>query len=344
MRKVYLKLKTAFPPLCFLLIMLMALTTTCRRQQVATSSVKDTAQVTKMDSLAADSLAFRKRHHYTKNFNFQVCTDSLFLQIQIPEEAVNNMPLDTFHVKKGEVLVVADIRILPEDPTDSVWIQLARNNTEIGWVHEKEMLENVVPDDSISQFIYFFSNKHLLIFFIVFIVVICAYGLRKIFSNRVHYVHFKDIATFYPTLLTITVACSATFYSSLQMFAADQWQEFYYHPSLNPFSQHLPLALFLASVWMIAIMAIATIDDSLRHLSFGEAIPYLLGVAAMCAINYVIFTYCTLYYVGYLLLVLYIGWAVYRYLFKTRSRYICGNCGQQIKKKGVCPYCGVVNE
>ena len=339
-----MKCKAAFPPLCFMLVLLMALTTTCRRQNAVPSSTKDTAQVTAKDSIAADSLEFRRKHHYTENYNFKVCTDSLFLQVQIPEEAVNNMPLDTFHVKNGEILAVADIRIMPKDTYDSVWVQLALNDNEIGWVHEKDMLENVVPDDSISRFIYFFSNKHYPIFLIVFFVVIFAYALRKRFSGRAHIVHFKDIATFYPTMLTITVACSATFYSSIQMFAPDQWQEYYYHPSLNPFTQHLPLALFLTSVWMIIIMAIATIDDSLRHLSVGEAIPYLLGVAAMCALNYVIFTYSTLYYVGYLLLMVYVGWAIYRYLFKTRSRYICGNCGRQIKKKGRCPYCGVINE
>ena len=86
------------------------------------------------------------------------------------------------------------------------------------------------------------------------------------------------------------------------------------------------------------------VDDCLRHLSMGEAVPYLLGVVALCVVNYLLFTFTTSFYLGYLLLALYIGWAVYRYLFKTRSKYICGNCGRQIKSKGKCPYCGVVNE
>ncbi|MBR5083098.1 MAG: zinc ribbon domain-containing protein [Prevotella sp.] len=333
----------ALSPICFLLI-LMTSTLSCRHQQAAHQTENDSVQFTKMDSIRADSLEFRRKHHYTENYNFQVISDSLPLQVQIPEEAINNMPLDTFYVTKDELLVVADIRILPADSIDSVWIQLARNNSDFGWVHEKQMLASVVPDDSISQFIYFFSNKHLLIFLIMFVVVILAYGLRKMFSDRAHVVHFKDIATFYPTMLCITVACAATIFTSIQMFVPEQWQEFYYHPSLNPFSHHWPMALFIASVWMIIIMIIATIDDCLRHLSMGEAIPYMFGVAALCALNYVIFTFTTSFYLGYLLLALYICWAVYRYLFKTRSKYICGNCGKQIKTKGKCPYCGVINE
>ena len=339
-----MKMRTVLSPICFLMMLLTAFTMSCKHQQTNLQLENDSVQFTKIDSLRADSLEFRRKHHYTENYNFQVIMDSLALQVQIPEEALNNMPLDTFYVSKGELLAVADIRILPADSVDSVWIQLARNNSDFGWVHEKQMLEKVVPDDSISQFIYFFSKKHLLIFLIMFVVVILSYGLRRMFSERAYVVHFKDIATFYPTMLTITVACAATIFTSIQMFAPDQWMEFYYHPSLNPFSQRWPMALFLTSVWMIIIMIIATIDDCLRHLSMGEAIPYMFGVAAFCALNYVIFTFTTSFYLGYLLLALYIGWAVHRYLFKTRSKYICGNCGKQIKNKGKCPYCGVINE
>lgn len=343
-RRTDLKVGTVLSPLCFILLLLTAFTTSCKHKQTTSQPMNDSVQMTKMDSIRADSLEFRRKHHYTENYNFQVVTGSLALQMQIPEEAINNMPLDTFYVNKGELVAVADIRILPADTVDSVWIQLARNNSEFGWVHERQMLKNVVPDDSISQFISFFSNKHLKIFLIVFAVVILAYGLRRLFSDKSYIVHFNDIATFYPTMLTITVACAATLFTSIQMFAPDQWQEFYFHPSLNPFSQHGLMALFLASVWMIIIMVIATIDDTLRHLSMGEAIPYLLGVAGLCAFNYVIFTFSTSYYIGYLLLVIYICWAVYHYLFHTRSKYICGNCGRQIKNKGKCPFCGVINE
>ena len=135
MCRTYKKIRTALSPMFFVLMLLMALTTTCKQKQTVSMQVGDSVQLTKMDSIKADSLEFRRKHHYTENYNFQVTTDSLALQMQIPEEALNNMPLDTFYVNKGELVVVADIRILPADTVDSVWIQLARNNSEFGWVH-----------------------------------------------------------------------------------------------------------------------------------------------------------------------------------------------------------------
>ena len=291
-----------------------------------------------------DSLSFAHTHHYSHNYNFLVQADSLMLLLQMPEEAVSNFPTDSFSIPKGDRLVVADIRILPNDSIDSVWVQLAHEEGMFGWVHEGEMLQQVVPDDPISQFISFFSNKHLLIFLVVFIVIIFVYGIRKLFKSHAYIVHFHDIDTFYPTLLALVVAASATFYSTIQMFAPETWEEFYFHPSLNPFSQPLLIALFLASVWAILITSMAAVDDTFRHLSFQDAVPYLLGLAGICAVNYIIFTITTMYYVGYLLLLVYVSLALWRYFHRTRSKYICGNCGMLLKKKGRCPRCGAINE
>ena len=72
-----------------------------------------------------DSLSFRVKHHYSQGFNFIVTADSLMLLRQQPEEAVNKMETDSFAVKKGKEVVVADIRILPNDKQDSVWVQIA---------------------------------------------------------------------------------------------------------------------------------------------------------------------------------------------------------------------------
>ena len=68
-----------------------------------------------------DSLSFRVKHHYSPGYNFVVTSDSLMLLRQQPEEAVNGMRTDSFAVKKGKEIVVADVRILPYDKQDSVW-------------------------------------------------------------------------------------------------------------------------------------------------------------------------------------------------------------------------------
>ena len=114
-----------------------------------------------------DSLAFRVKHHYSQGFNFIVTADSLMLLRQQPEEAVNKMETDSFAVKNGKEVVVADIRILPIDKQDSVWVQIATEDYAFGWIHESRLLKQVDPADPISQFISTFSNIHLLIFLIV---------------------------------------------------------------------------------------------------------------------------------------------------------------------------------
>ena len=230
-----------------------------------------------------DSIAFARTHHYTINYNFLVSDDSLMLTRQMPEEAVSNLPIDSFAIGPDQRLVVADIRILPADSVDSVWVQLAQEDGTFGWVHESEMLRSVEPDDPISQFISFFSDEHLLIFLLVFVLIITAYGMYKLLRRKAHIVHFNDIATFYPTLFALVVATSATLYASIQLFAPDAWQEFYFHPSLNPFSQPALLALFLSSVWAILIVGIAVVDDTFRHLNVSDGVLYLLGLARKAA-------------------------------------------------------------
>lgn len=291
-----------------------------------------------------DSITFARTHHYSINYNFLVSADSLVLTRQMPEEAVSDLPIDSFAIGRDETLAVADVIVLPTDTVDSVWVQLAHMSGNFGWVHESDMLKAVQPDEPISQFINFFSNEHLLIFMGIFVLLLFAFGMRKLMRRNAYIVHFNDIATFYPTLLALVVATAATLYASIQMFAPDNWREFYFHPSLNPFRHSGLLSLFLVSVWTMIIVALAAVDDIFRHLNFGDAMLYLLGLAGVCAVNYVVFSLTTMYYLGYLLLVAYVVVAVWRYLKFTRSKYICGNCGQQIKKLGRCPHCGAINQ
>ena len=291
-----------------------------------------------------DSLAFRVKHHYSQGFNFVVIPDSLMLLRQQPEEAVNDMKTDSFAVKKGKEVVVADIRILPNDKQDSVWVQIATEDYAFGWIHESQLLKQVVPADPISQFISTFSNIHLLIFLIVISIMGVGYLARKILKKNAHIVHLNDISSFYPTLLAVIVALSAAFYASIQLFAPETWREFYFHPSLNPFSQPLLLNIFLVLVWAMLIIGLATIDDVRRLLKSGEALLYLSGLGAVCAVNYIVFSVLTLYYIGYPLLIVYIYYAFRIYLRKTRETYYCGNCGVRLHRKGRCPQYGAVNE
>ena len=292
----------------------------------------------------ADSFAFRVKHHYSQGFNFIVRSDSLMLLRQQPEEAVNGMETDSFAVGRGKSLVVADIRILPNDKTDSVWVHIATEDYTFGWIHESRLLKQADPDDPISQFISIFSDTHLIIFLIVISLIAVGYLLRKILRRNAHIVHVNDINSFYPTLLALLVAASATFYASIQLFAPETWREFYFHPSLNPFSQPLLLNIFLVLVWATLIIALAALDDVCRLLRSADAVLYLCGLAAVCAVNYIVFSLLTLYYVGYLLLLVYVVYAVRACVHRSGDAYLCGSCGARLDRKGRCPRCGAVNE
>lgn len=288
--------------------------------------------------------AFERSHHYGLNYNFVVKTDSLLLLKQQPEEVLSDLTADSLVIYKNTPLVVAEIRILPTDSIDSVWVQVARDQHSFGWIHESKLLSNVVPDDPISQFISVFSDIHLLLFLIVFSLISIYYIVRKLLSESIPLVHFKDIPSFYPTLFAMLVATSATFYAGIQQFAPDIWRGFYFHPTLNPFSLAFPLNVFLGLVWSILIVGIATIDEVRHLLSFTNGIRYVAGLAAICALNYIIFSISTLYYVGYVLLVAYLYFSVKRYIKHRKMKYVCGNCGTLLHEKTRCPHCGVVNK
>ena len=135
-----------------LLFLVLAILMACQYPSPVTSS-EDMPQKTR------DSVNYLVERHYTLNSNFEVTSDSLMLQ-QLPL-------VDVLPVFKGERLVVAEFMIQPADSVDSVWVKVARDQETMGWVHEKELLEKVVPVDSVSQFIHFFSNSHTIAFFII---------------------------------------------------------------------------------------------------------------------------------------------------------------------------------
>lgn len=256
-----------------------------------------------------DSISFYTTHHYTQNYNFIVTGDSLVILSQDPEVLLEP---DSITIHRHQRLVVADIKTLPTDSIDSVWVKVARDQLTIGWIHESELLSRVSPDDPISRFIDFFSDAHLLISLALFVVVGAAYAMRRLLRRGAQLVHFRDIPSFYPAALCLLVASSAVLYSSIQLFEAESWRHFYYHPSLNPFSLPFHLGLFVSSVWAIIIISIATVDDVTRHLPLDSAILYLGGLLCVCAIDYVLFSISTLYYIGYPLLIVYYVFALRR--------------------------------
>lgn len=304
----------------FTLVMLMGIllfsTTGCyHRHGIKTKS----AALVQYSDKQLDSISFSTTHHYTNKFNFMVYADSLMLIRQQPEEYVNHLPTDSFAVKKNCLLVVSDIRMIPQDSIDSVWVQLATEENEFGWIHESNLLPKVVPDDPISQFIMIFSNVHLLIFLIVIVLIAVAYLVRQIRSKNAKIVHFNDIDSPYPTALVLMVSLSAAFYATIQTYMPEVWRHFFFHPTLNPFAVPRVLGFFLASVWSILILGLACVDEVKQRLDLGEAVLYIGGLIGMCAINYIVFSVSTLYFVGYIILLAYFWFAIRAYLRRDKE-------------------------
>ena len=272
-----------------------------------------------------DSISFYTTHHYTQNYNFVVTGDSLVVVAQQPDDMSvpdvvsielesigEEMKKDSITIRRNEHVVVADIKTVPSDSIDSVWVKVARDQLTFGWIHENELLSKVSPDDPISQFIDAFSNTHLLVFMAFCILTGAAYGLRRLMRKGCKIVHFDDIPSFYPTALCLLIASSAVLYSSIQLFGPETWRHFYDHPSLNPFALPFWLGVFISSVWAIIILGLATIDDVYHSLPLADAILYLVGLGAICAVVYVVFSITTLYYIGYPLLIAYFYFAIKR--------------------------------
>ena len=332
-------LRTISNKASLLLFLLVLLCSSCYHQN--TKNINENL----LDSVGQnDSSHFKATHHYSSNYNFVVKADSLVLSKLQPEETLSHLQEDSLVVYKNEHLVVADIRIMSADSIDSVWVQVARDQQTFGWIHESKLLPNVVPDDPISLFISTFSDIHLLVFLVIIVLISVYYIMRKLLSASLPIVHLRDINSIYPTLLVLLVATSATFYASIQLFAPQVWHHFYFHPTLNPFSVPLPLNLFLLSVWAILLIGLAAIDDVRHLLPLGDAVLYLCGLAAVCAVNYIIFSISTLYYIGYPLLIVYVYWAIKRYIKMPRIKFVCGNCGMPLEKSRRCKHCGALNE
>ena len=326
------------PLLCTLLFLLLS--AACQRNTPSADTEGDSTPV----AVVSDSSEWLPGRDYGRNFNFIVRSDTLWLVHQSPEENLSDFPVDSMHIERGKVVAVVDYRIMPADSVDSIWVRIASDDTDIGWIRESSMLPQVAPDDPISLFIDFFSDTHRKIALILILVIVAWYLLRLISRREAYLVHFRDINSIYPTLLTLVVASAAVVYGTIQHYIPDVWHHYYFHPSLNPFTQPLLIAIFLTLFWFMIIVAMAAVDDALRLLSPSTAVLYVAGLITICAINYIIFSLTTLVWIGYPLLIAYTIYALWRYFLYNRTHYICGYCGKRIKQKGRCPHCNAWNE
>ena len=229
-----------------------------------------------------DSLAYLFERHYTWNTNLEVLADSVNLAC-LPVKDCYNM------LYRGDRVVVAEFAIHPADSVDSVWVKLAHSQEVQGWLRESEMMHAFVPTDSISQAIYLFSDTHASYFIIIFALFVAVWLFRAFRRKQLRMVYFNDIDSLYPLLLCLLMAFCATIYESIQVFAPETWQHFYFNPTLSPFKVPLVLSAFLMGIWLFIVVLLAVLDDLFRQLSPAAAVFYLLGLASCCIFCYFFF-------------------------------------------------------
>lgn len=309
---------------------------------------KESDSWTEVSEREADSASFCVQHHYWAGYNFRT-DDTLTLQTAPPLEGLPDygaLPNDTVRIGKGEIIVVAGIMRTPSDSTDSVWVKVARDQVTQGWIPEQSLLDRSVPDDPLSRFIHRFSGNRSLVGITLLGLAFLFWLVQTVRRKQVRIVHFRDLPSFYPTLLCLCVSGTATLYGSMQRFVPQTWTEFYFHPTLNPFDGNIPLilSLFLFSVWMVIIVAIAVVDELRRQPDLGDTLSYLTSLGGVCMILYLVFTLTTPIYIGYPLLVAYWYFAIRKYWRNRPSHLLCGVCGHPIPHTGRCPNCGTLNE
>ena len=317
------------------------------KQNAGTEESTDT--VPKLTPQQVDSVVFRLTHHYGPNFNFELKADSMIL---VPREG--DLIQDTCVVRNKDLLVVAQIkRIEASDSTmeDTFLIKVAHDQTTMGWVKESELLENAVPDDPISQLIDFMTGSRAIWMssFLGFGVI--AFFFRKmrkqkmsISLSELKVVDLIEMDSFYPPLLLILVACVAALYASVQNFVPEFWQEYYFHPTMNPLLLPPIMAVLVTLVWLTLIVIVAVVIEVYNNFYSFRGIIYLFEIAGLCMLIYLLISWTILIYVGYLLLPILIAYLIYYYFKYIRCTMTCGHCGRKIREKGICKHCGAINE
>ncbi len=282
----------------------------------------------------ADSLEFRFMHHYTDNFNFIVNIDSLIL---IPRE--EDVMRDTCIVRHDDIIAVADIKA-----GDTVWIKVARDQYTMGWITEDNLLKGAIPNDTVSQIINALSGSRLLWMSAVVVLGLIGFLFRRRLKRKLQIFRFDEMDSFYPTLLLMLVSIMACIYASIQNFAPEFWQEYYFHPTLNPVILPFVMAALVAFVWLVIIVFVALIIEVYHHFYIVQGISYLLEMLGASMLSYLIISWTTLVYIGYVILPAYIVALLCIYFKYVRCRYVCGSCGQKMHSKGICQKCGKLNK
>lgn len=296
----------------FLLILLWTLSFCTLNAQNAEVADSDSIRILDLTPQQKDSLIFRLIHHYTDNFNFLVKADTLTL---LPREG--DLIQDTCRVVRGDLIAVAEIRSIPGDSIDSIWVKVAHDQMTMGWIPEHELLQGAIPNDDISQLLNAMTNSRAFWMSALLLFGICAYLLHQGESRQLYLLKFNEMKSIYPFLFLALVAIMASVYATVQNFTPEYWQEYYYHPVLTPCGLPFIMSMLVCLVWLVIVVFIAVLDEVYHHFYFIPGMAYIFELLGLAMFVYLAISWTTLWYFGYLLLPLFIAmlvWAFKKYV------------------------------
>jgi hypothetical protein len=288
----------------------------------------------------SDSITYFQRYHYTIGTNLLVRQDTLLL-VHLPATGL----MDT--LLQGDTVVVVEFLTDTVAVKDTVWVKLMTGFGREGWIVESEVDDALMPINLISLCIQLFSTFHNQLFACLLLLFLL-YLLFRRFSVRrkSRWLLFRDsgMDILYPVALFFLTAFCAAMYESLQLFASETWEHFYFNPTLNPLAVPLSLAAFLVGIWLYIIVFIAAAEEAYRHLPLREALFRVAAYLVGCILCYLFFVWAVQVRVGYVLLPLFLFYFLRRLRIAGRTPvYRCGQCGAFLRRKGRCRHCGTLN-
>lgn len=248
-----------------------------------------------------DSLEFRLLHHYSEGYNFRVTADSIVL---VPRS--DELPMaDTCTVYRKDLVAVVEVNRQPAADSlsaDTFWVKVAHDQFTMGWVEETQLLGAVTPDDSISALLRALTTSRG-----VWMTAVVALGLLGFLIYKGGRPPHQWLSllrgsnSLYAPLLLSWVLLLAVTYAGVQLWVPEFWQEYYFHPTLNPLLLPGVMAWMVTLVWLVVITFIALVIETYHRFYFVRGMVFLLETLGVAMVLYLLVSWTARIYVGFLL-------------------------------------------
>ncbi len=300
----------------------------------------DTAYVYRNEMLAVVKV---KRNFVSQDDSLELSQADVNLMKSI-EEASHELDKSTAPPPPTD-LVAQTPKDSSQTATDTVWVKVASEHETMGWITESALLKHTVPNDSISELLRSLTNTRLLWMGGLLLLGILGVYIHRWYNKKnLRMVKLNEMDSLYPFLFIILIAMLACLYASIQNFTPEYWQEYYFHPTLNPFLLPPVMAILVILVWLIIIVFIALLMETYNHFTFARGVAYFLEIMGASMFVYLFISWTTRIYIGYLLFII-LAWFLWvLYNGYVKYKYQCPKCGEKVRSKGKCPNCGAILE